>query len=415
MQYLPLLPHATSRNQAIGNPENAISWSAAEENGLTLVELLVSLVVVGLLATAIFSFFLNTSQSVSQQSANGEMWQRGRNALAIMRQAIESAGYGLPSYGKCPNGIVGINNTGAQGGALVAITASVQSTGSSYDPSSTTLGGISTYQFQTVVGGGSFGGAPATTVQNHPGNSAGLFVSNTAPLDPGDLALIAPQGGGTCLLGQITNVVGKGSVNTDCNGYTGEGAVKSAGHIEFNSGNQGSCFQANPTQIFSLLTGTAGTPSLSGANLYDLGSQSFLFEQFSIQESPAGSTPTLYMTQYTGAQASAPTPQALASGVVDIQMRYGIGSNGSIQSWVMPENYTPNATQSIVAVQLAMLIRSTRYLPNSLSPATFSILGNTYTVPTSNGPGCLQGNCRHYEYHLFQTVIPVRNGIWGSQ
>ncbi|PKY09926.1 pilus assembly protein PilW [Acidithiobacillus marinus] len=401
MQHISPSAHATHRDQST-NPEL----------GLTLVELLVSLVVVGLLSIAVFSFFLNTSQSVSQQSANGEMWQRGRNALAIMRQAIESAGYGLPNYSQCPNGVVGINNASAQGGALVAITASAQSTGSGYSAP----GGISTYQFQTVVGGGSFGGAPATTVQNHPGNSAGLFVSNTAPLDPGDLALIAPQGGGTCLLGQITNVVGKGTVNSDCNnGYTGNGALKTAGHIEFNSGKHGSCFQANPTQIFSLLTGTAGTPSLSGANLYDLGSQSFLFEQFAIQETPAGSTPTLYMTQYTGLQASPPTPQALATGVVDIQMQYGIGSNGSVQSWVPPEAYTPSATQSIVAVQLAMLIRSTRYLPNSLSPASFSILGQTYTVPTSGGPGCLQGNCRHYEYHLFQTVIPVRNGIWGSK
>lgn len=68
------------------------------ESGLSLVELLVGLVVAGLLATAIFTFFLQTSQSVGQQSANGEMWQRGRNALAIMRQAIESAGYGLPTY-----------------------------------------------------------------------------------------------------------------------------------------------------------------------------------------------------------------------------------------------------------------------------------------------------------------------------
>lgn len=409
MQHFPLLPHATSRNQAIGNPENAISWSAAEENGLTLVELLVSLVVVGLLATAIFSFFLNTSQSVSQQSANGEMWQRGRNALAIMRQAIESAGYGLPSYSQCPNGVVGnVNDT--QGGLLVPITASAQSAGSGYNKP----GGIPTYQFQTVVGGGSFGGAPATTVLSQQG--ANISVNNTAPLNPGDLALIAPQGGGTCLLGQITNVAGKGTLDSSCQ-VTGNGNNSNgAGTVVFNSGKGNTdCFQANPTQIFSLLTGTAGTPSLSGANLYDLGSQSFLFEQFAVQENPAGSTPTLYMTQYTGAQASAPTPQALATGVVDIQMQYGIGSNGSVQSWVMPENYTPNATPSIVAVQLAMLIRSTRYLPNSLSPATFSILGNTYTVPTTGGPGCLQGNCRHYEYHLFQTVIPVRNGIWGSQ
>ncbi|MFA7496959.1 MAG: PilW family protein [Acidithiobacillus sp.] len=382
--------------------------------GLTLVELLVSLVVVGLLATAVFSFFLNTSQSVSQQSANGEMWQRGRNAMAIMRQAIESAGYGLPSYSQCPNGVVGINNASTQGGgALVPITASVQSSGSGYSLSNASGG---TYAFSTVIGGGSFGGAPATTLINHPGNSSGIFVNNTAPLNPGDLALIAPQGGGTCLLGQITNVEGKGTLNCSTGTSTGNGTLKTAGHIEFNSGNHGSCFQANPTQIFSLLTGTAGTPSLTNANLYDLGSQDFLFESFAITENPAGSsTPTLTMTQYTGLQASTPTPQPLASGVVDIQMQYGLGTNGSVQSWVSPTNYTPSATQDIVAVQIAMLIRSTQYLPNSLSPASFNVLGQTYTVPTTGGPGCLQGNCRHYQYHLFQSVIPVRNGIWGNQ
>jgi type IV pilus assembly protein PilW len=398
-----------------GQMDGAARQTCGRQGGLTLVELLVSLVVVGLLATAIFSFFLNTSQSVSQQSANGEMWQRGRNALAIMRQGIESAGYGLPNYSQCPNGVVGINNASAQGGALVAITASTQSSGSSYDPSSSSLGGISTYAFSTVIGGGSFGGAPATTVNSQ--NGVNIKVASTAPLNPGDLALIVPQGGGTCLLGQITNVAGKGSLNSSCS-VTGNGNNSSgAGTVVFNSGNHGSCFQANPNQLFSLLTGTGGTLSLTNADLYNLGSQNFLFETFDIEENPAGSTPTLYMTQYTGAQAVAPTPQPLASGVVDIQMEYGLGSNGSVQQWVFPENYnpSPSATQSIVAVQIAMLIRSTQYLPDSLSPTSFNLLGRTYTVPTSGGPGCLQGNCRHYEYHLFQSVIPVRNGIWGGE
>ena len=394
--------------------DGAARQTCGRQGGLTLVELLVSLVVVGLLATAIFSFFLNTSQSVSQQSGNGEMWQRGRNALAIMRQAIESTGYGLPNYSQCPNGVVGINNASAQGGALVAITASTQSSGSSYDPSSSSLGGISTYAFSTVIGGGSFGGAPATTVNSQ--NGVNITVASTVPLNPGDLALIAPQGGGTCLLGQITNVAGKGSLNSSCS-VAGNGNSNGAGTVVFNSGNHGSCFQANPNQLFSLLTGTGGTPSLTNAALYDLGSQNFLFETFDIEENPAGSTPTLYMTQYTGAQAVAPTPQPLASGVVDIQMEYGLGSNGSVQQWVFPENYnpSPSTTQSIVAVQFAMLIRSTQYLPDSLSPASFNLLGRTYTVPSSGGLGCLQGDCRHYQYHLFQSVIPMRNGIWGGQ
>ncbi|MHB8181778.1 MAG: PilW family protein, partial [Acidithiobacillus ferrivorans] len=75
------------------------------------------------------------------------------------------------------------------------------------------------------------------------------------------------------------------------------------------------------------------------------------------------------------------------------------------------------ATQQILAVRIAMLARSTRYMPNETSPASFIMLPNqnlSYNVPTTNGPGCLQGNCRHYAYHLFESVVPVRNNIWGG-
>ena len=386
-----------------------VSWGTEMQNresGLSLVELLVGLVVAGLLATAIFTFFLQTSQSVGQQSANGEMWQRGRNALAIMRQAIESAGYGLPSYGQCPNGVVGISSLTSQANALTGITASAQ-----------VVSGVDTWQISTVIGGSSFGGAPATTVQSQQGSN--LSVANTGPLNPGDIALIALPGIGVCVIGQMTNVAGKGTLNNSCT-VTGGGNAQGNGTVVFNSGKGNStCFQANPNQLFSLVNttsaGTIGSSAFDGANLYDLGSQDFLFQTFQIMESPAGSTPTLYMTQYTGIQATAPNPQPLARGVVDLQLQYGLGTNGSVQNWVSPSAYTPSATQQIVAVQLAMLIRSGQYLPNSLSPATFDLLGNTYTVPTSGGPGCLQGNCRHYQYHLFQSIIPVRNGIWQGE
>ncbi len=363
------------------------------ESGLTLVELLVSLVITSLLATAIFSFFLNIGQSVSHQSANGEMWQRGRNAMAIMRQAIESAGYGLPSYNQCPNGVVG--NSGGSAVAMVAITALVQSTG--YVPSST-----STYSFSTVIGGGTFGDAPATIVTGTraSGHSENIPVATTRALKLCDYALFVPSGGGgACLMGQITNIPHNA--------------------VGLNSG--ASCGASlNPNQIFlTPLHGTNGTTATigTGASLYDLGYQHFLFERFQIMENPAGGTPTLYMTQYTGlpSQSATPTPQALASGVVDIQMQYGLGSDGSVQNWVAPVNYSPGSGESIVAVKLAMLIRSTRYLPNSVSPSSFNLLGHTYTVPVTGGPGCMQGNCRHYEYHLFQSIIPVRNGIWGGE
>jgi type IV pilus assembly protein PilW len=253
-----------------------------------------------------------------------------------------------------------------------------------------------------------------TTVTNGSGNP--LTVANTAALVPGDIAILAPQGGGTCQIGQIAQVagnsLGSGCLPSTATTNSGPGSVTMAAGPT-------SCFQASAQQLFSLASGSVTAASLSNANLYDLGSQNFLFEQFQILENPAGSTPTLYMTQYTGLQSATPVPEPLASGVVDLQVQYGLGTNNNVQNWVSPTAYNVSVTAgtvsgTVVAVQIAMLIRGTQYLPHSLSPATFNVLGQTYTVPITGGPGCVQGNCRHYEYHLFQSIIPVRNGIWSS-
>jgi len=388
--------------------------ASCQESGITLVELLVSLVVTAFLATAVFSFFLSTTQGISQQSAQGEMWQRGRAAMAIMRQTIESAGYGLPAATSCPNGITGIGGT-STAAAPLAITASVQSAGSSYDPSATALGGIPTYALSVLVGGGSFGGAPVTTVTN--GSGSPLTVANTAALVPGDIAIVAPQGGGTCQIGQITQVAGN-ALGGGCSPSTAT-TNSGPGSVTLAAGPT-SCLQAGAQQLFPLASGSVTAASLSNASLYDLGSQNFSFVQFQVLENPAGSTPTLYMTQYTGLQSATPVPQPLASGVVDLQVQYGVGANNSVQNWVSPTAYNASVTANtasgtIVAVQVAMLIRGTQYLPHTLSPPSFNVLGQSYTVPTSGGPGCVQGNCQHYQYHLFQSIIPVRNGIWSTR
>ncbi len=369
------------------------------EQGVTLTGLLISLVIVGLLATAVFTFFFGVIQSINQVSATEQMWQRGRQAMMIMREAIESAGYGIPSFSQCPDGVDSINDPSGSPSALLPINASIQSSGY-------TTG--SPYMFSTIIGGGSFGNAPATTINSSEGSN--IKVASTANLNPGDLALLVPQSSGTCLFGQMTNIAGKGTLSTSSCTVSGKGKSKGSGTVVFNSGGN-ACFQVGSGSFFNV-GGSSTASSLVGGDLYDLGSNDFLYQTFQIMENPAGSTPTLYMTQYTGAQSTAPSPQALASGVVDMQLEYGIGTNGKVQQWIAPSAYQPATMSPVMAVQLAMLIRASRYLPNQTSPSSFQVLNNTYTVPTSNGPGCFGGDCQHYAYHLFQSVIPVRNGIW---
>jgi type IV pilus assembly protein PilW len=369
------------------------------ETGFTLTELLVALVIGTLLATAVFTFFLNSSQIITNQSSTTDMWQRGRNALALVRQAVESAGFGLPQVSDCPNGIAAYNsNQTTSPFSLTAITASVQSSGT-YDP--TAISNINTYSLMTVAGGASFGNAPAAQISSIPSmTSQRVFLTATAFINSGDIFIVQIPGQ-ACLMAQVTNLLTQGN---------GIGVVHNSGLSNYNPSGG---FQTLAGSIYPGLSSTA----FVGANFIDLGSNNFTINQFTIGDSGGTATPTLYLTQYTANQTTTSTRQALARGVVDLQLEYGLGNNGAITQWVLPANYTASATQQILAVRIAMLARSTRYMPNETSPASFVMLPHqnlSYTVPTSNGPGCLQGNCRHYAYHLFESVVPVRNNIWGG-
>lgn len=65
------------------------------EQGFTLVELLVAMVIALLAAAAIFGIFNAFSRQNNQTTATQNMWQQGRIALYMMQQDVGKAGYGL--------------------------------------------------------------------------------------------------------------------------------------------------------------------------------------------------------------------------------------------------------------------------------------------------------------------------------
>jgi len=193
------------------------------ETGFTLTELLVALVIGTLLATAVFTFFLNSSQIITNQSSTTDMWQRGRNALALVRQAVESAGFGLPQVSGCPNGVAAYNsNQTTSPFSLTAITASVQSSGT-YDPIN--ISNINTYSLMTVAGGASFGNAPAAQISSIPSmTSQRVFLTATAFINSGDMFIVQIPGQ-ACLMAQVTNLLTQGN---------GIGVVHNSGLSNYN-------------------------------------------------------------------------------------------------------------------------------------------------------------------------------------
>ncbi len=382
---------------------------AVGESGFTIIELLVTLVISSLLAIAAFAFYLSTNNIINNENNVNAMWQRGRMAMAFIRESVESAGFGLPQN-VCPNGTYAYDSaTGARVLNLVPISASVQSGSSSYPYDPTQLSGIGTYSLTAIAGGGAIGDGAAAQVVSIPSTqSADMVLSNDSLVNSNDLFVVQTSGG-VCLFGQITSVNQGGGNANQGGGNANQNVVHNSGESIF-----------NPSGGFSALDGNLSTNQFVNANFYDEGQTGFYIDTFSIAN-PNGSTgvPTLYVTQSTFASTSQATPQAVARGIVDIQILYGVANGtltGAVQQWITPALYNATSNGAILAVKVAILARTTIPAQNQTSQPSYDLLGQVFKVPSSGGQaqGCQNGNCQAYTYHVFEETIPVRNAIWGE-
>lgn len=390
-------------------------WSGIRPKslGFTLIEMMVALVVSALAAVGIYQGFISTSNAFRQTKTQGNAWQQARTAITMITQAVESAGYGLPMT-DCSQ-IYSNNFQSAAGGLLALAPVSAQSPVPAllnpYNPAASPINaGASSYELQTVTGGGNYGSAPATYVSSVPNvSSANVKVVSNALLSANDIFLIALPNA-TCMLGQVTNT---NYANTT---------------VVFNSGIAGSSF--NLPRGLSAIDPAATAAQMQNAGFIDLGQAGFAVDNFYVgyKLNPATNTydynsvPSLYMQQYTylSNNGSFPAATLIARGVVDMQVEFGYGTNGSVTSWGLPGT---QPARNVDAVKVALLVRDTRVIPHAgtITGNTVTLFQNannpvTYTIPTAlastNTTGCIDGNCSHYLYHVFKTVIPVRNVIW---
>lgn len=100
------------------------------EQGFTLVELLVAMVIALLAAAAIFGIFNAFSRQNNQTTATQNMWQQGRIALYMMQQDVGKAGYGLEPQ-SCAATVPSVSVTYSSAGSdlVSALTVSTGNTG----------------------------------------------------------------------------------------------------------------------------------------------------------------------------------------------------------------------------------------------------------------------------------------------
>jgi Tfp pilus assembly protein PilW len=125
----------------------------------------------------------------------------------------------------------------------------------------------------------------------------------------------------------------------------------------------------------------------------------------------------------------------VADGVVNMKAEYGIDANNNNQleqnEWTTADPITPAGWQALRAVRVALLLRSGQWDRSvcSTNPQWTSGTSGTPTltnfvmrnVDGSNdafvdcdGVAADPNNWRTYRYRVYETVIPLRNMIWGT-
>ena len=114
--------------------------------------------------------------------------------------------------------------------------------------------------------------------------------------------------------------------------------------------------------------------------------------------------------------------------VANLQAYYGKDTtgDGSIDSYDTVTPTTPAGWAQVVAVRVAVVVRSTQYEKDEVtSAAPVWDLGSTPTVTDTSKATCGTSQClsipvdgvtdwKHYRYKLYDTVVPLRNLLWRS-
>lgn len=380
----------------ISQKEHAMQYSISmrRARGFSLIEIMVG-VAIGLLGVLIIMQVSTVFEGQKRTTTTGADAQtNGVSALYTIERDVREAGYG---FGPSAAGCVVKRTFAGSAIADFSLTPVVITNGASGAPDS----------IRVMAGDNGNWSLPYRLTVDHPVHATSLFLNTNLGVNAGDL-LVAYQFPKTCTLIQVTDVPtdSKVQLNHEVNATwnAAGGAIYPAGGYEV------------------------------GALIFDLGT--LLDHTYSLANG------NLTMSEYDSST-NTNTTRALISGIVNMQAEYGFDKRPIADVQNGPRVDTWSATMidaddsgttgdagdinRIVAVRMAVVARSPlQEKPNAagvcditINTAVGSRLANAPTwaggaIDVSKNPdGSTNPNWKCYRYKTFETVIPLRNLLWG--
>ncbi|MBI5861494.1 MAG: PilW family protein [Rhodocyclales bacterium] len=382
--------------------------NSRRSQGFTLVEVLVGMAV-ALIGMVMMFQSMQVWESRKRTTTGGSDAQvSGSIALFSLERDLKMAGFGF--------------------GNATAMNCTV----SAYDSTRSAPGTFTFPMVPVLIGDGAAGAPDSITVLYGSGTtlSSSQSFNNLTPLPtvandgfkrtntrtglrPGDLMIAADSGNAVCGLFEIT-----GNANAD--GLTvdhGTGA-----YLNFTN-NQNVTAQtmlsaAALARLQAQFLNNSGSARYNDGTAKGVGSAGSLFN--------LGTFPQLNVWQITNRRfltvgntlANPPAPTEVAEGIINLQAEYGVDTNGNgvfdASEWsaAAPANW-----QKLRAIRIALLARSQQYEKTAVTTVAPAWAGGAFTMTNVDGTAdTAPGNAndwRHYRYRVYETVIPLRNIIWG--
>jgi len=118
-------------------------------------------------------------------------------------------------------------------------------------------------------------------------------------------------------------------------------------------------------------------------------------------------------------------PVEVADSIVTLQAEYGVdaNNNGRVEAgeWTTTDPATTVQWANVIAVRMGMLVRSGQFERAAVTATIPAWTGGTFVITNLDGsassttPADPADNWRNYRYRVYETVVPLRNMLWGTQ
>lgn len=363
------------------------------QRGVSLIEVLIG-IVIGLVGILVMFQTVTTWNARSRTTASGSGAQAaGTLAMYQLERDIKLAGLG---FGTAPTEIMGCTVVANDGGArnfdFPLLPVRIIDGGADGEPD----------QISVLYGNSSFLTAGESFNQS---DAVSTTMRRRAGLRPGDLVIVAGNDDGTpasadCVLKQITD-------NTSADGVTVAHAVGSYDD-----------FYTATAQVARFNGTAASAPTFSSGSVFSLGPRA----RFNVWQIDGGR-----VLSHTDLIHDA-APFEVAEGVINLQAQYGVDSDGDGRigdaEWAVT---APTDWRRVLAIRVGMLVRSRQF---EKPPANAGESAWTATQPSwvggpfkmtdvgggtaDSAPTDSPDNWRNYRYRVYESVIALRNVIWGT-